>query len=256
MPESCLPATYTAPPGAMRIPAYVWQLNRDYPGAEPDDANLPLSEVWLKTHDGVTWMGNIYRHPAAPLSGASVTHLTQVYAQNNIRFVPWCVPTGEDIPREAEIATEVLDGLAAAGAPLRLALDIEVENTPNFWKGTPAQLAELVDRIRQAYSSAELTLVLYQDVAIGLNTIGPLFDVFSTMDYWNDFGTQPEVQLRGSLQRLAPFARPIIYGLPGNAPQVELVRALNWVETNGGGKAVLWRRGTTSHDNWDLVASY
>jgi hypothetical protein len=40
----------------IKIEAVVWQFNRDYPGAEPNDLNLPIKTVYIKTHDGTDWM--------------------------------------------------------------------------------------------------------------------------------------------------------------------------------------------------------
>jgi hypothetical protein len=240
----------------LRLPVYVWQLTRDYPGCEADDTRLPVCAVWFKTHDGVTWMGHIYSHPRAPVSTLGIGHLVRWYASLGLRFLPWCVPTAEDIPREADLAIQVLAGLELAGAPLQLAFDLEVEDTPNFWKGSPVQAEELIGRVRQRYPRAELTLVLYQDAEIGLNQIAPLFDGYSTMDYWTNYATEPEVQLLGSHQRLAGFGKPVVYGLPGDAPRSELAVALDWIRTQAGGRCVLWRRGIIPRENWDLVASF
>ena len=160
----------------MRVATYVWQLTRDYPGAEADDRRLPLSEVWFKTHDGPAWMGHFDAHDRAPASSASVSRLAVSYLQQGVGFAAWCVPTGEDVAAEADLAIAVLDGLVAAGARPRLAFDVEVEDTPNFWKGSPSQLIELVSRVRARHPSAELSLVVYQDAEIGLSQIAPHFD--------------------------------------------------------------------------------
>jgi hypothetical protein len=238
----------------VKIASYVWQLTRDYPGADPDDAHLPISEVWVKTHDGVSWMSHFDDHPAAPGSTAGLADLVRHYADRAIGCVPWCVPTGEDIRREAELAHEVLVGLERAAAAPRLAFDVEVEDSPNFWKGTPDELAALVGRVRQASPRAELWLVLYQDTAIGLERVAPLFDGYVTMDYWNNYRTQPEAQLDQSRRRLAAFGKPIAYGLPGDAPSAEFARGLSWVARQPDGRAVVWRRGITLAENWALIA--
>jgi hypothetical protein len=237
----------------LRVGTYVWQLNRDYPGAEADDRRLPVSEIWFKTHDGPAWMGHFYTHPRAPSSLASVADLVRGYAACSLSCVAWCVPTAEDVAAEAALAGGVLDGMLAAGAPARLAFDVEVEDTPNFWKGSPAQLLELVTRVRQRHPRAELTLVVYQDEEIGLSQLAPAFDVLSSMDYWTYYGTQPLAQLQSSHDRLAAFGKPIVYGLPGDAPEAELVIALRWVEAQGS-RAVLWRRGLVPLHTWELIA--
>ena len=238
----------------MRLAAYVWQLTRDYPGSQPDDRRLPLSEVWFKTHDGPTWMRHFDAHPRAPVSAASVARLVRWYAARGLAFVPWCVPTAEDLSAEAALAGEVLDGLVSAGAPARLAFDLEVEDTPNFWKGSPSELLDLVGRVRLRYPRAELSLVVYQDAEIGLNQIGPHFDVLASMDYWPQYGTEPLPQLEASRDRLRRFGKSIIYGLPGDAPPAELATGLSWVQAQGS-QAVLWRRGLVPLETWDVIAS-
>ena len=238
----------------MRVGTYVWQLTRDYPGAEADDRRLPLSEVWFKTHDGPTWMAHYYAHPRAPDSSASVSRLVAWYAERGLGFLPWCVPTGEDLAAEAALASDVLDGLVAAGARARLAFDVEVEDTPNFWKSSPSKMVDLVSRVREGHPSAELTLVVYQDAEIGLGLIAPVFDVLSSMDYWPQYRTEPLAQLQSSHDRLARFGKPIVYALPGDAPPAELASALRWVHAHGS-RPILWRRGLVSSEAWDLIAS-
>jgi hypothetical protein len=237
----------------LRVATYVWQLTRDYPGAEADDQRLPLSEVWFKTHDGPTWMGAISTHPRAPTSASTLADLVRWYAARGLGFVPWCVPTGEDAVAEADLAISVLDGLVAAGAPPRLAFDVEVEDTPNFWKRSPSELLDLVSRVRARHPSAELTLVVYQDAEIGLSQIAPAFDVLSSMDYWPQYGTHPIAQLQSSHARLTRFGKPVVYGVPGDAPWHELADALRWVHRHRG-RIVLWRRGLIPPDTWGLIA--
>lgn len=238
----------------MRPAVFVWQFDRDYPGAEPDDRRLPISAVWVKTHAGSTWMGQVYAHPAAPRSRASVTHLAQTYRDQGLEFWPWWEPQGRDRDGEVARCVDVLKGIADAGLPPRLVFDLEVEPTPHFWKGTPGQVVELCDRIRAEVPEAELWLCHYQDTAIGLPQIAPAFAGFVTMDYWTDFGVTPEAQLWASAQRLGVYGKPVIYGLPGAAPAAEMARALAWVRDRRA-QAVLWRRGTTTAEVWQTVAA-
>lgn len=238
----------------MKIATFVWQFDEDYPGMSADDRALPIAEVWCKTHAGPHWMASAYVHPAAPAGADSVAHLVQVYGAQGIGFVPWCEPTGRDLPGEIARASEVLEGMTRARAAPRLVFDLEVEPTANFWKGTPADLRALVAGIRDRVPRAELCLCHYQHDEIAFGAIADLFDSFSTMDYWNDFGVDPLARLGWSHGRLAGLGRPVIYGLPGNAPTAEMLRALAWVRDVGGGRAVIWRRGTTTAANWQAIA--
>ena len=78
----------------MKTRAWIWQLNADYPGPDPDDGNLPIGEAWVKTHDGAVWMDYFYDHALVPKDANSVRRLKQVYEDQGIGFVPWCVPKG------------------------------------------------------------------------------------------------------------------------------------------------------------------
>jgi hypothetical protein len=240
----------------MRIPVYVWQFDADYPGARADDTALPIAEAWVKTHFGSSWMAAAYTHPAAPAGVESVVHLARVYQAQGIGFVPWCEPAGRDVLGEVARACDVLEGLQRAGAPLRLVFDVEAESSPHFWKGSAADMRALVEGIRARFPDADLCLCHYQHDEIAFDRIADLFTSFSTMDYWNDFGTDPIARLTWSHQRLAPLGRPVIYGLPGSAPAGELARALAWVRDTGGGRAAIWRRGTTPAVNWDAIAAF
>lgn len=239
----------------MKTAFYVWQFDVDYPGPERDDRNLPMDEVWVKTHDAVYWMGHAYQHPAAPVSAASVAHLVQLYAQNGVRFTPWCVPTGANIDAETALACEVLDGMAQAGVEKRLVFDVELDSTPNFWKGTPQSLRRLIEGVRARHPDAYLILCHYQYAEIGFDQVQDLFDAFSTMDYWTDFRMTPEARLNWSYDRLAKYGKPIIWGFPGDATADDMARALRWVEQRGG-KVVIWRRGTTTPAVLEAVRAY
>src|SRR5206468_2215518 len=143
-------------------PVYIRRLQQDYPGAQAEDAHLPLSDVWFKTHHGPRWMKAFDGHPATPQSADDVVELVGIYRESNAELLAWCVPTGADIAAEA--------------------------------------------------------------------------------------------QLQSSRNRLAVLEKAIVFGLPGDAPADELFRALAWVAAEGQGRCVLWRRGSTTGENWRVIA--
>lgn len=232
----------------VKVDAWIWDFGLDYPGSSNDDTTLPLSRVTLKTHESSRWFS------AAQLAG-----YIDIYRQQGIEFSAWCVPTG--LVDDAALAISVLNDMRAAGiAEPWLQLDVEVEPTPNFWKGTPAQLEGVFSRIRSACPWAKLILCTYQfdDAAYGINRVAPYADWLCTMSYWNDFRTAPELRLQYEVSQLARHGKPIQFGLPGNAPATEMTRALRWLDPRGGLEIppIIWRRGTTTAETWNAIAAY
>lgn len=232
----------------MDVDTWVWNLDGDYPGVTNDDAQLPIGRVALKTHESSAWF-----------SRAQIAGFVDIYRQQGIDFYAWCVPTG--LVDDAALAIGVLNDLQAAGiAEPWLQIDVEVEPTPHFWKGTPAQLRGVFERIRAACPWAKLILCTYQfdDAAYGIDRVAPLCDWLCTMSYWNDFRTSPEARLQFEVNQLARHHKPIQFGLPGNAPAHEMTRALSWLDTRGGLEIapIIWRRGTTTRETWDAIATF
>jgi hypothetical protein len=232
----------------LKVESWIWNLNDDYPGVNNDDSQLPIGRACLKTHESSRWFS------AAQLAGYIDT-----YRQQGIEFSARCVPTG--LTDDAALAISVLNDMRAAGiAEPWLQMDVEVEPTQYFWKGTPAQLEGVFSRIRSACPWAKLILCTYQfdEATYGISRLIPYIDWIATMSYWNDFRTAPELRLQYEVSQLARHGKPIQFGLPGNVAAGEMTRALRWLDPRGGLEIppIIWRRGTTTLETWNAIAAY
>lgn len=232
----------------MRVETWVWNLDGDYPGVTNDDTQLPIGRACLKTHESSRWF-----------SAAQIAGFVDIYRQQGIDFSAWCVPTG--LVDDSGLAISVLNDMRAAGIESPwLQMDVEVEPTPNFWKGTPAQLEQVFARIRQACPWATIILCTYQfdNSFYGIDRVAPYADWLCTMSYWNDFRTSPEERMQFEVNQLRRHGKPIQFGLPGNAPSHEMTRALEWLAPRGGLEIppIIWRRGTTTRATWDAIAAF
>ena len=108
----------------MRLPVFVHQFDSGYAdnGLGSDDTRLPLSEVWGKTNDGLTWMAQWDGHPAAIGSLDAVVRTERdVYAPQGIDYRPWGVVHGRwpgvaDCARnEGRMAGEIARAAAGPG---------------------------------------------------------------------------------------------------------------------------------------------
>ena len=91
----------------IKIEAVIWQFNRDYPGAEPNDVNLPIKTVYIKTHDGTDWMSKYDPNPNAVSGPDALRNLISTYSFQGIDVAAWFVPYGTDIEGQLQRAKEV-----------------------------------------------------------------------------------------------------------------------------------------------------
>lgn len=251
----------------MKTRAWIWQLNTDYPGANGDDTKLPIGEVWVKTHDGVSWMGMFYGHSAVPIDAKSVANLKRIYNDQGIDFVPWCVPKGTDPLREAQLANEVI---AVTGSMV-----FDVEPYQHFWEGPKSNIRPYIRAIRAANPSANLTLSFdprYGDAwgpfvdklaEIGFDEWLPYMDSLAPQVYWDTFGVDPRWLLDHIWARLASTGKRIVWALPGDDPDPARFRrgfeyavrlAAHQAPYKGMGGTSLWRRGVVPAANWETVS--
>lgn len=242
----------------MRVAQTVWQFDQDYPGVASNDATLPIDRMLVKTHDGANWMNTFDDHPEAVNGPDQIRQLVTLYADQGIRFVPWFVPTGRAMGTEQAMLTQVVQVLP--DGQREIWFNVEREDTPYFWKGTPDELVALANTARRAAPDVRVVLWCYQYGAeFGFPQVVDAFDAVATEDYWNDFGTTPEARLAFSARAIGPTGKPIIYGLPGNAPADEVQRALQWIAAGSDPKykdVCVWRRGTTTRAVFDTIAAF
>lgn len=207
--------------------AWVWQFSTDG-GLDDIAGQLQGTGIGalVKTHDGLDWMAK-YDHHADAITGASrTTNVARYFEDRGIPFHAWCVVTGVDPVREADMCAEVLN----AGAR---SLVIDLEGGSGFWRGTPTDALRFGERLR--------TLSPYGRVDISIDArpwrinLVPMSEFVALSDgiwpqlYWDTFntpgnydgyraagftvpaeGTTPEFLLDATAQILQPYGRPVI----------------------------------------------
>ena len=104
---------------AIEVEPVIWQLDEDYPEAIGPDVSLPISTVYIKTHDATDWMATYDNHPQAVSGPDSIRALIQRYATEGIEVAAWFVPKGLDFNRQVQMAVQVIDsGVKALYADL------------------------------------------------------------------------------------------------------------------------------------------
>lgn len=251
----------------MRTPCWIWQFNTDYlpEGSSfthqgrnvlvigPHDEEAPICDAYVKTHDGVYWMGDIYDHPLAP-KWHNLLELRRVYSDQGMEFTPWCVPKGLD----STIAVEVTRALQVLEVTNRLILDVEPYQW--FWTGPWSNLHIYMRTIRDKYPNAWIGLSFdprygqygrynvdkYAD--IHFEEWLPYVDALLPQDYWETFGVDAAWEIEHTRERIAGLGKEIIHCIPGHAPPVSFARAVAGVLASGN-RFSIWRRGTYSLTN-------
>lgn len=254
----------------MRTPCWIWQFNTDYPPAGssfthqgksipligPDDSKAPISEAYVKTHDGLYWMSGLYTHPLAP-SSTNLQTIQGIYHNQGIMFTPWCVPKGLQPILEAKMANQVL---SITG---RLILDVEPYQW--FWEGPFSNLHPYMQYIRDRYPDAWIGLSFdprygqygqynvdkYRD--IHFEEWLPYVDALLPQDYWETFGVNASWEIEHTTARIAETGKEIIHAIPGHAPLGSFGEAVRRILGNGN-RFSIWRRGTYATYNAEYVS--
>lgn len=247
----------------LKIEAVIWQFNRDYPGADQNDANLPIKTVYIKTHDGTDWMSTYDPSPHAVSGPDALRRLIQIYSYQGIDVVAWFVPYGSDIEGQLQRAREVLDtgvkGLIADVEPYRgFCHDQCAFLAEQFWK-----------RLRQERPAANLGVTY--DPRTQWHGPAALAEWLSVADmaapecYWETFAGQGVwgdpggclIQAKADIGRLVPN-RNIEFApmLQGDTSPGSIRAALDTAAYLGASRVSLWRRGVVPAEVWNEVRTY
>ncbi len=254
------PSSADPPP---EVEPIIWQLNRDYPEGSPADADLSISTVYIKTHDGSDWMSTYDQHPLAVSGPQSIQTLINIYGEQGIDVAAWFVPKGTDYETQVAMALQVID----AGVT---ALYADLEPFAGFcYKDCAALATNFWSRVRQERPSARLGVIYdprpwwWEQSATSL-WFGNA-DVALPMCYWETYAGQGAfgdpagcvTQAKADLAKLSPGRSleylPILQG-DSTPERVEL--ALDAAIRSGALKASLWRRGVVSNDVWHMIEDY
>ena len=255
----------------MKSGCWIWQFPQDYPppGSSfthqgrnipvigPHDEIVPICDAYVKTHDGVYWMSELYNHTLAP-SPITLPKLHAIYTGQGIEFTPWCVPKGLYPGTEAEIACRVLR------VTNRLILDVEPYQW--FWEGPWSNLHVYMKLIRDAHPNAWIGLSFdprygqygrynvdkYAD--IHFDEWLPYVDALLPQDYWETFGVDATWEIIHTAARIGGLGKEIIHCIPGHALPVGFANAVEAI-LGYEHRLSIWRRGTYSLANAAYVAS-
>ncbi len=169
----------------MRLPVWIHHFSQ-YGDASvgPDDAALPFSEVYVKTHDGLSWMSSYDRGLVSDEHGdpdtgrihvtgsESITRIAdRIYRPQGIVLVPWFVANGRIEPTVlpvnidgttlsvagAEGDMAGVAAVAAASGRLRSrvgVLDLEPSNHGPFWRDDLGAGPTEVDEYVEAFTES------------------------------------------------------------------------------------------------------
>lgn len=207
--------------------AWVWQFSAD---GSLEDVSQQLQGTGvgalLKTHDGLEWMSKYDTHPDAVTGAARAANIGRYFEDRGVPFHAWCVVTGVDPIREAEMCAEVLAGGARS-------LVIDLEGGSGFWRGTPTDALRFGERLRtlSPYGRVDISIDPrpWRINLVPMNEFVALSDGIWPQLYWDTFntpgnhdgyrasgfnvpaeGTTPEFLLDTTAQLLQPYERPII----------------------------------------------
>lgn len=255
----------SGPPAAEAIDVdpVIWQLSNDYPETLPGDLALPISTIYIKTHDGADWMSTYDGHPAAVSGPAAIKKLIDIYGAQGIEVAAWFVPKGTDYGAQLQRAIEVIDSGVTA-------LYADLEPFPGFCFLQCRELAENFWKpLRQQRPNAHLG-VIYDPrpwwwAQSATSEWFSVADSALPMCYWEDFGGQVPwndpagcvVQAYADLSVLAP-GRDLAYlpMLQGNSTAVRFGEALDAAAGVGSGRVSVWRRGVVTTEIWELIDNY
>ena len=247
----------------IRVEAVIWQFGRDYPGADPNDVNLPVKTVYIKTHDGTDWMSKYDSNPNAVSGPDALRKLIQDYSYQGVDVVAWFVPYGTDIEGQLQRAREVIDtgvkGLIA-----------DVEPYSGFCNANCGMLAEQFWKPLRAQRPNANLGVTYdpRTGALGKGAISAwlsVADMAAPECYWETFAGQGVwggpgtclLQAHADLEAMTPgrnveFAPMLQGATSGASMRVALDTALYL----GAERVSLWRRGVVPAEVWNEIKAY
>lgn len=241
----------------------LWTFGRDYPGANPNDIDLPVTSVYVKTHDGDDYMARWDSHPSAVGGPDEIRELIANYGAQGIDVYAWFVPVGLNIERQLHLALEVIDsgvkGFYADLEPFEGFCNQDCWYlAEHFWKPLReqrpnAQLGVIYDpRTWWLEPSATAAWLSVADVAL-------------PMCYWESyagqgiFGDPAGCVNQGyvDLSTLAP-GRSLEYVpmLQGDSSPERFVAAMDAAVGLGSTRVSVWRRGVVSAETWAAAANY
>ncbi len=246
----------------MRVAPVIWQFGVDYPGAEGDDAKLPIRDVLIKAFDATYWMGTFDKHDAAVTGPAQIAKLVAAYKAQGIGVYLWCVPKGRNVSAQLRLAKACLDVTGVKG------LYMDVEPYAGFCNADCTYLADTFMAQLRAARPKKYLGVIYDPRPQHWDRSGlPRWlkhaDAAAPMCYWVTFrgqgvweGAASSVhQAAQDLRQHLGFKGAYTPMLQGSASGSDLQQAAQQANTDGAAMVTLWRRGVVTASGWDSLRS-
>ena len=248
---------------AIEVDPVIWHLSVDYPDTLPGDIELPISTIYIKTHDGADWMSTYDSHPNAISGPASIRHLIDIYGGQGIEVAAWFVPKGTDYDAQVVRALQVIDSGVTA-------LYADLEPFAGFCYLQCGELAEHFWKpLREKRPNAHLGVIYdprtwwwQQSATAAWLSVA---DSALPMCYWESYAGQGQwgdaagcvVQAHADLSVLAP-GRELDYlpMLQGNSTASRFEEALDAAAGLGSERVSVWRRGVVNTEVWELIDDY
>ncbi|MCH7483546.1 MAG: hypothetical protein IIA90_00170 [Chloroflexi bacterium] len=248
---------------AIEVDPVIWQLSNDYPETLPGDMALPISTIYIKTHDAADWMSTYDDHPAAVSGPEAIQNLIDIYGAQGIAVAAWFVPKGTDYDAQLQLAMAVIDSGVTA-------LYADLEPFPGFCFLECKELAENFWKpLRELRPDAHLGVIY--DPRPWWWEQSATAEWFSVADsalpmcYWESYTGQVPwgdaagcvVQAYADLSVLAP-GRDLAYlpMLQGNSTVDRFEEALDAAAGVGSERVSVWRRGVVDTEIWELIDDY
>jgi hypothetical protein len=263
-----------APSRVHQHAVWIWQFSIDGTAQEIAEtlAEYGLAAI-VKTHDGVEWMAKYDPVDGAIAGPGELETIAATFENAGVPFHAWSVVKGIDIPREVELASQVLE----AGAR---SLILDVEEGDSFWQGTSDDARRLGYELRVRHEFARIDITIdprpWKMLALPIPEFAEFADGIRPQLYWDLFGGQdhanayeyfgytppaegvtPEFMLETAREFLAPFDRWILPVGPGSVDDAEewgrFLRRCNDLQMP---EASVWRYGTVSGSILRTLSEY
>lgn len=271
----------------LKVAAWGWQFQNEYPGeagSPVDDTELPISEFWGKTNDGLNWQGVYDNHPAEFVDIASVLRAERdIYGKQGVEFKPWGVVRGQQpgwdlyeyARREGELAAMIAKAAAGPGEKAVYIVDLEPfyhggPGNPQFFRNdlmpTEAIKAAVVRAFIEAFKKGggQEIFIAPDARTAHLEPVGfrvwledPIVTLIMPQVYWTDFKQPPVTALTNAKQVLAGYGvvpERIVAVVPGNSTPADMEAGIGTAANLGFRGVSVWRRGTTPPAVWKAIA--
>lgn len=200
-----------------------------------------VKQIWVKTSDGVDWMGE-YDDSALAINGpADVDRWVSILEANGMEFHAWCVPQGLDIPRETALINAVCE------RPGVKSMILDVEPYAGFWQGGAEAVRPFMLAIRRSIGT-RFHIGMSMDPRpwhydnIFPDEWNPFINSIHPQTYWHTFRRSVEDVVEEMYTTWGGYGKPIIPALQGDAPINDQVEAHTLTTQKHGSVGLSWWR--------------